>query len=379
MRYSFHLPAFLPALSSFSAFSMLLSACALMAIAPAARAQVQEFDFQEFQFDQQMQPGAQPGVQPSIQPGAPEQNAPLDTPANLAFYAGARRLIQEQINLASRTRKAMTTVDPNAIRAVDGQIVLHGTKINRFIAENYRITPPNCEGTATLASLAAQDQIACNLLANANAFDGLQDRLFSRLNMLSGIAEVNRLPLVSGERVVTNSGVPLFMKGSFKTPSPTIITKAPDIPTPPNGVLGQPVKSALGDYRAPISPAIAAPPDVVTTLSAIEGRLDETRSLFLSGSQSLSRQPAPVPQAAQTLVAAQSQPQNQPQAQAQPRGRRYPALARGFTNPDAILARADAAAYDVRPTDRLAHQQFLTNPHTGITQVLTRREHVPDG
>lgn len=434
MRHFSHLPM----------LGALLSSLAALAIAPAATAQInpgagsresfqrgsgqiqaqlREFDFQDSQFEQVPGNTGTPGVTPDVAP-------------NPAFYSEARRLIQAQINLVSRARRAMTTVDPNAIRAVDGQIVLHGTRVNRFIGENYPITQPNCSGTSNVPSVAAQDLIACNLLTNSKAFDQLQPRLFSRLNMLSGISEVNRLPLVSGERVVNNAGVPLFEKGSFKNPSPTIVTRAPDIPPKEVGVLGRPVKSALGDYRAPISPAIAAPDDVLQSLEQIEIRIDQSRGALPLNAQNFNtggRTLSPVlggggaPAALQPVTAAQTivpeqnvvslpvadrsaapaslgftplptqrvvptapvatnqtPPSNNATVSSLPamglpvanRSAAVPSV--GFTNPEVLLAAADAAAYDVNPTDRIQHQKFLTNPHTGITQVLTRREHQPD-
>ncbi len=459
MRHFSHLPM----------LGALLSSLAALAIAPAATAQInpsagsresfqkgssqiqaqlREFDFQDSQFEQVPGNTGTPGVTPDAAP-------------NPAFYAEARRLIQAQINLVSRTRRAMTAVDPNAIRAVDGQIVLHGTRVNRFIGENYPVVQPNCNGTSSIASVAAQDLIACNLLTNSKAFDQLQPRLFSRLNMLSGISEVNRLPLVSGERVVNNAGVPLFEKGSFKNPSPTIVTRAPDIPRKEVGVLGRPVKSALGDYQAPISPAIAAPDDVLQSLEQIEIRIDQSRGAlplnaqtFNTGGRRLSpvlggggapaaQQVAPSPIATQPTIAAEQTVVSLPvadrsaapaslgftplptqsvtpaapvasgsttsapnTASSLPAAVSLPAVSRpatslpaaslpvanrpavslsaaaprsvGFSNPEVLLAAADAAAYDVNPTDRIQHQKFLTNPHTGITQVLTRREHEPD-
>ncbi|NJR67949.1 MAG: hypothetical protein HC771_04195 [Synechococcales cyanobacterium CRU_2_2] len=374
MRHFSHLPVLNAVLS------VLISSGAALAIAPVViaqtattstisresfqrgagqlQAQLQEFDFQDSQLEQLRQPNA-PANLPGAAPApaldgnsAPDNVVPNNiTPGiapNRAFYDEARRLTQDQINIASRARRAMTAVDPNAIRAVDGQIVLHGTRVNRFLAENYPVARPNCAQAGSMPSIAAQDLVACNLLKNSQAFDQLQPRLFSRLNMLSGIAEVNALPLVSGERAVSTGGVPLFERGSFKNPSPTIVTRAPDLPRKEVGVLGRPVKSALGDYRAPISPAIAAPDDVVRALDAIEVRLDEMRSVL------------PV------------------SAQAFGTGRRSVALSPVLTRPETLIAAADAAAYDVQPTERLQHQKFLTNPHTGITQVLTRREHQPD-
>ncbi len=277
----------------------------------------------------------------------------LNEGVNEGFYADAKRLIQEQRLLASRIREAMSGPDPNAIRAVDGQIVIHATQVNRFIGENYLIARPRCAsasgavGRTTgegIAAIASQDAITCTLSQNAKTFEGLQPRLFARLNMLSGIAKVERLPLVSGEPTVTAGGIPGFEKGSLKDPAPSLQAQAPDIPAPEPRLLGRPLKSALGDYVPPIPPAITAPPAVLQVLDEIEARLD----------------------AAQGALPLRSQTFNPPQLSSAP------------TLIASAPSSADFNVYDVAPSDRTQYQAFLRQPHTGITQVLTRREFEPD-
>ena len=299
----------------------------------------------------------------SLQAQAPFSNSPSTSsdspfprtnPTGESFFLDAKALIQDQINMASRLDSAMSGPDPNAVRAVDGQIVIHSGKVDRFMALHYPVVKPRC-GDA-VANRTSQDAVTCDLLANNDAFQGLQAKLFARLNMLSGIAPVEPLPLVSGENTVEQGGIPVFKKGALNRPAPSRVSTVPDLPQPNDPLLGRPMKSAIGDYEPPIPPAITAPPEVVTALEAIQARLS-------SAKRNLSRQAA-APQTVASVGADASNRSNRT-----PRTR-----AVGFTNPAIQVARADANAYDVYPGERIQYQEFLQEPHTGITRVLTRQQ-----
>ena len=298
-----------------------------------------------------------PGQPLQAQVPASEAPFPRTNPTGESFVADARALIQDQINMANRLETAMSGPDPNAVRAVDGQIVIHSGKIDRFMALHYPQVQPRCGQTSAIAdsAVAAQDSVTCDLLANNKAFSGLQAKLFARLNMLSGIAPVEPLPLVSGESTITTGGIPTFKKGSLQDPAPARVSTVPDLPRTNDPLLGRPMKSAIGDYEPPIPPAITAPPEVITALDGIQQRLS-------SAKQALARQ-GTVQQGA-TL--------------AQRNGRTPRTRAIGFTNPANLMARADANAYDVYPGERIQYQSFLQEPHTGITRVLTRQQYEPD-
>jgi hypothetical protein len=309
-----------------------------------------------------------PGHTLQAQAAASDSPFPRTNPTGESFFLDAKALIQDQINLASRLETAMGGPDPNAVRAVDGQIVIHSGKIDRFMALHYPVIKPRCGQLEAIAnsSTASQDAVTCDLLANSKAFSGLQSKLFARLNMLSGIAPVEPLPLVSGENSIANGGIPTFQKGSLQAPAPTRLGSVPDLPRSSDPLLGRPMKSAIGNYEPPIPPAITAPPEVTQALVEIQARLE-------SAKQNLSRQAALPQQIAATNLesglqigsASESAP-NQPRT---PRTR-----AVGFTNPANLVARADANAYDVYPGERVQYQEFLQEPHTGITRVLTRQQ-----
>jgi hypothetical protein len=288
---------------------------------------------------------------------------PRTNPSGESFFLDAQALIQDQINLASRLATAMSGPDPHAVRAVDGQIVIHSGKIDRFMALHYPVTQPRCAQMAAIANASntSQDAVTCDLLANNKAFSGLQSKLFARLNMLSGIAPVEPLPLVSGENSIANGGIPTFQKGSLQDPAPTRLGSVPDLPQANDPLLGRPMKSAIGDYEPPIPPAITAPPEVTQALVEIEARLENAK-------QNLSRIAA-APQ--QIAFAGTSVSDANPGQGLRPR-------AIGFSNPATLVARADAHAYDVDPGERIQYQDFLKDPHTGITRVLTRQQRERD-
>jgi len=280
---------------------------------------------------------------------------PRTNPTGESFLLDAKALIQDQINLASRLDSAMSGPDPNAVRAVDGQIVIHSGKVDRFMALHYPVVKPRCGDD--VANSTSQDAVTCDLLANNDAFRGLQGKLFARLNMLSGIAPVEPLPLVSGESTVERGGVPVFKKGSLQDPAPSRVSTVPDLPQPSAPLLGRPMKSAIGDYEPPIPPAITAPPEVLTILEAIQARIS-------SAQQNLSRQA----QTPQSFASATNQ------AGTERLGRTPRSRAVGFTNPSLQVARADASAYEIHPSERIQYQDFLQEPHSGITRVLTRQQ-----
>lgn len=263
------------------------------------------------------------------------------SPQNLVqsrFYDEARELLQGQATLASRIERAMTGPDPNAVRAVDGQIVIHSGKVDRFLARHGFANRLNCGDPQVFSSDPAQNApaaIACSIRQNSQSFAGLQPKLFARLNMLSGIAEVAALPLVSGENTVETGGIPGFKRGSLQAPARSLTSNVPDLPAPSVPILGRPVKSAIANYRAPIPPAIQAPSEVTAVLDLIQSRIETARQAL-------------------------------------------PTQAARFSNPATLIAAADAHQYDVNPRERLQHQTFLREPHTGITRVLTRQDYEPD-
>lgn len=276
--------------------------------------------------------------------------SPVSEPAS-GFWQEGRRLLQQQITLTDRLDDAFSGPNPNAVRAVDGQVLLHVSAVERFGRNYYGNLPPSCSGSAGVTATDPTAKFYCSLLTNARDLEKLRPRLYERLEMLASIAEVKDLPLVSGERSVGPGGVPRMEKGSLNQPARPLYARAPYLPPQDQGVLGRPLKSPLGDYRAPLPPAIQPPAGVPENLEEIRSRLDEATLFF-------PRQ-ASTRQLGASAARAGSAPGD-------------------FVRPRELKQWADRNAYEVPSSERQLHQKQLANPHTGLTRVLASNLYNPD-
>lgn len=180
------------------------------------------------------------------------------------FWPAAQTLTQSQIHLLSRVEEAFATPDPNRVRATRGQIILYLGQIDRFLETQALQFPnfqaPNAQNCGTVfygtAKVSAAQRLNCHLYGSLREWEALLPLLDSRLAMLATIADVRPLPLVTGESVMGLGGIPTLAKGSLREPAPSLTGPLPAV-EPVSPPLGRPVKSALGDYRPPLPPAVA--------------------------------------------------------------------------------------------------------------------------
>ena len=248
------------------------------------------------------------------------------------FWPTAQQLIQEQIFLIARIEKAIAGPDPNQVRAVQGQLTLHRGAVDRFLKGRYPIPKFLCGPVANptdnlLANSSdltlPQKQAYCALYASTQQLEPLAAVLDRRLYMLSTLAEVKPLPLVTGEWS-SNAGVPTLGRPNLGAPAKPL---APAVNLPPTEpLLGRPTKQPIADYVPPVQPAIVPPEDA-----------------------------APALQAAKRLLA---------QAQAV-----FPDLTQ-FRDPGQDEQRTDRLKYELYPPEVQLYKQFLAQPNTGIARIL---------
>lgn len=202
-----------------------------------------------------------------------------DTEQSTRFWPAAQALTQSQLHLLSRVEEAFATPDPNQVRAARGQIILNLGQLDRFLDEQ-NLASQSCGIVLSGGSQSsAANRLNCHLYAALNDWEGMLPLLDSRLAMLATIAEVKPLPLVSGESVMGWGGIPAQVKGSLREPAPPLNAPLPAVEAVPLP-LGRSIKSALGDYRPQLSPAIAPLGAGVGQVQRLASRLSQMQVLF---------------------------------------------------------------------------------------------------
>lgn len=273
--------------------------------------------------------GAAIGVLPLLTSPGVNPTASAATPTSEAdFWRQAQSLTQDQINFMALTQAAAESPDPNRVRVVRGQLVLHIGAIERFLrrhaadpdglclenrAEDVALTPP-------------QRQVYCNLYQSVQELWGLQPKLNRRLRMLANQAELEPLALVSGETRRNIVGALVFERGSLREPARPRYAPAPDLPEPKPPIVGRAAKPILADYRPPLPPALTVPPDIAQTLQILTALITDSRSQF----------PPSV----------------------------------SFTEPAEMAQMMDTNAYGFYPQEQQVYAEFLSIPNTGMARVL---------
>jgi len=203
----------------------------------------------------------------------------LDPGQSPTFWPEAQALTQAQMHLLSRVEAAFATPDPNRVRAARGQVILHLGELDRFL-ERQKLSPQGCGAIVSgTAQASAGQRLNCQLYGDLREWEALLPLLDSRLAMLATIADVRPLPLVTGESVVGLGGIPAVTKGSLREPAPSLNSPLPAVEAVPLP-LGRPAKSALGDYRPPLPPAVAPLGAGMGQIERIESRLEQRPPLF---------------------------------------------------------------------------------------------------
>lgn len=204
-----------------------------------------------------------PGTGDSLtqDPRDSESGIPLDVERSVVFWRSAQGLTQRQDDLLDRVETAFTSSDPNRSRVARGQVILYLAEVERFLNDPGPTAPALGDRTACTRNLdrvrvMADYRWVCAVRQDLPHWEALLPLLDARLIALGTIASVEPLPLVSGEMVINPAGIPQEQRGQLRDPAPSITDFRPDraiVPLP----LGRPYKSALGDYQAPLDPAIA--------------------------------------------------------------------------------------------------------------------------
>nr|WP_306298964.1 hypothetical protein [Nostoc sp. T09] len=265
---------------------------------------------------------------------SPNQNLAAE-PANESFYTSASHLVQQQINLIARIEQAIITPDANQMRSVLGQLTVHTKSVDAFLNRQSKSPKTLCTSRVDFTQnfplaeqlTGSQIKIYCSLYTSNQELLKLSpilDRLLSRRGEL---ALVRSLPLVTGERQSDPALAiaPIQHPQLDKLATP-FSTQEPNVLSPSLPIIGRTAKTAIADYVSPIQPAIAAPPEALTTLASAKK--------FLSAAQV-----------------------------------EFP-LKNQFTNPQETTAILDRFTYDIDPQEPQTYANFLKLPHTGIFRVL---------
>lgn len=244
------------------------------------------------------------------------------------FWRQAQSLTQEQINFIALTEAAAESPDPNRVRVVRGQLVVHIGTIERFLRRHAADPDGLCleNRTEDVALTPPQRQVYCNLYLAAQELWDLQPKFNRRLRMLANQAELKPLALVSGETRLNVIGAPVFERGSLREPARPRYAPAPDLPDPKPPIVGRDAKPILADYRPPFPPALTVPPDIAESLRILTALTTDSRDLF------------------------------PPQVR--------------FTEPAEMAQIMDTNAYGFYPQEQQVYTQFLSNPNTGMARVL---------
>ncbi len=259
------------------------------------------------------------------------------------FWLPAQKLTQDQIFLLHRIEQALAGPDPNRIRAVRGQLLLYVLTLERFLERRSPFPQAIC-GAGTPGTLpnatqveasvfgtnlsATQGQVYCYLHGSLQRLTPLLPALNERLKMLSGLAEVRRLPLPPGENVpnAVLPGVYTFERPNLSQPAKPLLAPAPELPPEEPPVIGRTVKSLLAGYRPPPQPAIAPPEKPTALIQSSQALLAQAKQAFPSWAE--------------------------------------------FVDPKTLDRVQDDYKYALRPYDTQRHSRFLQQPETGAARLL---------
>ncbi|HEY9853138.1 MAG TPA: hypothetical protein V6D28_26945 [Leptolyngbyaceae cyanobacterium] len=260
------------------------------------------------------------------------------------FWPPAQELVQDQINLIAAIEQALVSADPNRVRLVRGQILLHTFAVDRLLKRYYQIPSVLCgvipgefDSVPPVGSLDEnQVKAYCNLFASTQKLDSLRPILDRRLAMLGGIAEVvEPLPLVTGEiRRDRILGIPRIERGDLSVPATPRLSPLPDLPPAPPPIIGRTAKQPIANYQPPFPPAIATPVQATTPLLAAKAFLNQARRFFPNGTE--------------------------------------------FTEPDRLANINQFNNYSIYPINAQPYRQFLSLPNTGIAQILPSEFYRPE-
>lgn len=259
------------------------------------------------------------------------------------FWLPARKLTQDQLFLLHRIEQALAEPDPNRIRAVRGQLLLHVLTLERFLERYYPFPESVCGAGmtgrfpgATLSGPSGfsnsldeqQGQVYCYLYGSLQKTAQLLPELNRRWQTLSEIAEVRRLPLPPGEKVPNRllPGVYTFERPDLNEPAKPLFAPAPELPLEEPPVIGRTVKSLLAGYRPPHQPAIAPPREPTDLVEASKQLLERAKQFFPSWAE--------------------------------------------FVDPEALAQFQDNYTYALRPYDTQPYTQILEQPETGAARLL---------
>jgi hypothetical protein len=277
-------------------------------------------------------------LSPEMNSENPERNSeksiadPIQQPderRSVEFWQSAQKILQSQINLIDRLDRAFDTPDPNAVRAISGQIITHEIEVRRLSSGQYGNVFA-CPKNSVKDFLDVQ--IVCQIQVNAKILEDLQPALQDRIDTLGNMAYVKPLPGISSQSIINFGDEPKFERGSHDYRNVTHSINALNIPTEKD-LLIRP-KSALGDYIAPSLPALTAPLYVANTIDRLQTSVSDLQSIF-------------------------------------------PKMI-SFSQPSVEAAIADRRAYDVDPQDISRNKSFLETPHTGISRVHPSLAYNPD-
>lgn len=224
-----------------------------------------------------------PRPAPNLQPAPPE-----------AFWPQAQQLLQEQSALINRLEQAISGPDPNRVRAVRGQVVLHANAVDRFTRRYYSLPnllcapPPEGVSQSDLLAAsnsgfsAAQAEVYCTLYSTSRRLVALGPDLDRRLNMLATVAEVKPLEPVSQPYRAIAYGSNRASTGpvSLAQQARPVIATGSNLPPSGPPLLGRKAKQPIADYVPPVAPAIAPPTATLATLRSAQTLVARAQNNF---------------------------------------------------------------------------------------------------
>ncbi|MGV0025653.1 hypothetical protein [Phormidesmis priestleyi] len=183
------------------------------------------------------------------------QTQTADDPSR-SYWLEAQKLAQDQVFLLNRIEQALTSPDPNRIRAVRGQIFLYTWAVDRFLKSNFPepgvlCAPPsgtNSSVAGTDAVSLEEAQVYCALYASTQELNPLRAKLDRRALSQSSTRQVSLI--------------------------------APSAPTYKPAIVGKIAKTPIANETPTVIPAIAPPDDIVSVLQSSRQRLVEVQSAF---------------------------------------------------------------------------------------------------
>lgn len=258
------------------------------------------------------------------------------------FWPQAYDLVQEQSFLIDRIEAALRSPDPNRLRAAQGQITLHMGAVDRFLRSAYPLPDllcgdisPSLPAAGAGASLPSGPQVQtyCGLYATTDRLQALRPDLDRRVMALGSVAEVEPLPLVSGEMTVNRAGIPQMRHGNLRDAAASVQGRVPEAPVAMTPVVEQPMKP-LVNYSPPMQPAIAPPETLLNQIDNIRALNEQIQAAFPG----------------------------------RPR----------FANRQAMMTSLDELTYDLYEPEADYYQGFLAQPNTGIARLLPADAYQPD-